>query len=52
MDVRSIIKEATSRINLVPRKQAVPGDILETAYQLLKGIVSKYNYDSTSPRIP
>lgn len=46
MDVRSIIKEATSRINLVPRKQAVPGDILETAYQLLKGIVSKYNYDN------
>jgi hypothetical protein len=46
MDVRSIIKEATSRINLVPRKQAVPGDILETAYRLLKGIVSKYNYDN------
>lgn len=46
MDVRSIIKEATSRINLVPRKQAVPGDILETAYQLLKGIVSKYNSDN------
>jgi len=46
MDVRSIIKEATSRINLVPRKQAVPGDILETAYQLLRGIVSKYNSDN------
>lgn len=46
MDVRSIIKEATSRINLVPRKQAVPGDILETAYRLLRGIVSKYNSDN------
>lgn len=46
MDVRSIIKEATSRINLVPRKQAVPGDILETAFNLLKGIVSKYNSDN------
>lgn len=46
MNVREIIKEATSRINLVPRKQAVPGDILETAYQLLKGIVSKYNSDN------
>ena len=46
MNVREIIKEATSRINLVPRKQAVPGDILETAYQLLRGIVSKYNSDN------
>lgn len=46
MDVRSIIKEATVRINLVPRKQAVPGDILETGYRLLKGVVNKYNYDN------
>lgn len=44
--VREIIKEATVRINLVPRKQAIPGDILETAYKLLKGIVAKYNSDN------
>ena len=44
--VREIIKEATVRINLVPRKQAIPGDILETAYRLLKGIVAKYNSDN------
>jgi len=44
--VRSIIKEAVTRINLTPRKQAVPGDILESAYKLLKGIVNKYNYDN------
>ena len=46
MDVRTIIKEAVTRINLVPRKQAIPGDIQETAYRLLKGIVNKYNYDN------
>lgn len=44
--VREIIKEACSRVNLVPRRQAVPGDILETGYNLLKGIVNKYNYDN------
>lgn len=44
--IRDIIKEATTRINLVPRRQAVPGDIMETAYRLLKGIVSKYNSDN------
>ena len=44
--VRSIIKEACARINLVPRKQAVPGDILENGYRLLKGVVNKYNKDN------
>lgn len=44
--VREIIREAVTRINLTPRKQAVPGDILESAYKLLKGIVSKYNSDN------
>lgn len=43
---RQIITEACSRVNLVPRRQAVPGDILETGYRLLKGIVNKYNYDN------
>lgn len=43
MEVRSLIKEACARANIVPRRQAVPGDIQETAYMLLKGIVNKYN---------
>lgn len=46
MNVRDIIKESTVRVNLVPRKQAVPGDLLENAYRLLKGIVAKYNSDN------
>lgn len=46
MNVRDIIKEATIRVNIVPRRQAIPGDILETGYRLLKGIVNKYNYDN------
>lgn len=46
MNVREIIREATVRINLVPRRQAVPGDILESAFRLLKGVVNKYNYDN------
>lgn len=46
MDVRTIIVEACARVNLVPRRQAVPGDIMENAYRLLRGIVSKYNNDS------
>lgn len=44
--VRDIIKESVTRINLVPRRQACPGDLLETAFKLLQGIVSKYNYDN------
>lgn len=43
---RTIIIEACSRINLVPRRQAVPGDILESGYKLLQGIVAKYNNDN------
>lgn len=46
LSVREIIKEACTRINLVPRKQAVPGDILENGYKLLKGVVDKYNKDN------
>lgn len=46
MEVRTIITEACTRCNLVPRRQAVPGDIVENAYRLLKGIVAKYNYDN------
>lgn len=44
--VREIIKEACVRVNLVPRRQAVPGDIMENAYLLLQGVVSKYNNDN------
>lgn len=44
--VRDIIREACSRINLVPRRQAIPGDIEESAYRLLKGVVNKYNKDN------
>ena len=44
--VREIIKEACCRVNIVPRRQAVPGDIVENAYRLLKGIVAKYNNDN------
>ena len=45
MEVRSLIQEACTRCNLVPRRQAVPGDIVENAYRLLRGIVAKYNSD-------
>lgn len=46
MNIREIIKEAVTRVNLVPRRQAVPGDLVETAFKHLKGIVSKYNNDN------
>lgn len=45
MEVRSLIQEACTRVNICPRRQAVPGDIVENAYRLLKGIVAKYNSD-------
>ena len=43
---RTIIEEACRRVNLAPRRQAVPGDLLESGFRLLQGIVSKYNYDN------
>ena len=46
LSIRELIKEACTRINLVPRKQAVQGDILENAFKLLKGIIAKYNKDN------
>lgn len=45
-NVREIIKEACCRVNITPRRQAVPGDIMENAYRLLNGIVAKYNSDN------
>lgn len=46
MEVRTLIQEACTRCNIAPRRQAVPGDIMENAYRLLKGIIAKYNYDN------
>lgn len=46
MEVRSIITEALSRANVVPRRQTAPGDLLMSAYKLLVGIVSKFNNDN------
>lgn len=46
MEVRSLIQEACARVNICPRRQAVPGDIMENAYRLLKGIIAKYNSDN------
>lgn len=46
MEVRTIITEACTRVNICPRRQAVQGDIMENAYRLLKGIVAKYNSDN------
>ena len=46
MEVRTIITEALSRANIVPRRQPAPGDLVMTAFQLLQGIVSQYNKDN------
>lgn len=46
MEVRSIITEALSRSNVVPRRQPAPGDLVQSSFNLLKGIVSKYNNDN------
>lgn len=46
MEVRSIITEALSRANVVPRRQPAPGDLVQSSFNLLKGIVSKYNNDN------
>lgn len=42
--IKDIIVESLARSNLVPRKRAVPADMLESAYRLLKGILQKYNF--------
>lgn len=41
--VRSIITEALARSNLVARRQPAPGNIVEDAYALLKGIAANYS---------
>lgn len=44
--VRSILKEALSRANLVSRRQSAPADLEESAFRLFKGIAAKYSNDS------
>lgn len=46
MDVRTIITEACQRANIVPRRQAANGSIVETSYNLLKGLVADLNNDN------
>lgn len=46
INVRELIRESVTRVNIVPRRQAIPGDILETSFNLLKGVISKYNADN------
>lgn len=46
MEVRTIITEALSRANIVPRRQPAPGDLVMTACNLLQGIISTYNKDN------
>lgn len=46
MDVRTIIVESLSRANIVPRRQAAPGYLVEDGLKLLQGIISKYNNDN------
>lgn len=41
--VREVITESLARANIVPRRQAAPGHIVEETFKLLKGIASKYN---------
>ena len=46
MEIRSIITEALSRANIVPHRQPAPGDLVQSAYNLLKGIVGQFNNDN------
>lgn len=46
MEIRTLIREALSRSNVVPRKQPAPGDLMESGLKLLKGIVSNFNNDN------
>jgi len=41
--VRSVITEALARANLVARRQPAPGNMVENAYALLKGIAADYS---------
>lgn len=43
--VREVIIEASTRVNLAPQRNPYPG-VVENAFRLLKGIISKYNNDN------
>lgn len=43
--VREVIVEAATRVNLCPQRNPYPG-VVENAFRLLKGIISKYNNDN------
>lgn len=43
ISVREVLTESLARANIVPRRQAAPGYIVEETFKLLKGIASKYN---------
>lgn len=45
MNIKELIKEASVRFGM-PRRQALTGDFEQNAYNLLKGIVTKYNNDN------
>lgn len=44
--VKEILIEGLVRSNLVPRKRAVPADMLQNAYRLFVGILQKYNFSN------
>ena len=46
MNVRTLIVEALNRANIVPRRQAAPGDKVENGLKLLQGIAGRYNNDN------
>ena len=45
ISVREVIVEAATRVNLCPQRNPYPG-VVENAFRLLKGIISKYNQDN------
>lgn len=46
MNVRTLIVEALNRANIVPRRQAAPGDKVEDGLKLLKGLTGRFNNDN------
>lgn len=49
MEIRTIITEALSRANIIPRRQqrqTASDDLVQSAYMLLQGIINSYNNDN------
>lgn len=44
--IRDILTEALTRSNLITRKRQAPADMMENAFRLFKGIISKYTFDN------